>query len=48
MLAEATTTELSKTTNPQNFQENVEVAKKAATLRAIQEKPLKNPPANLL
>ena len=27
MLAEATTTELSKTTNPQNFQENVEVAK---------------------
>ena len=27
MLAEATTTELSKTTNPQTFKENLEVAK---------------------
>ena len=32
MLAEATTTELSKTTNPQNFQENVEVAKKGGNI----------------
>ena len=42
MLAEATTTELSKTTNPQNFQENVEVAKKGGniagdTRKAIEE-----------
>ena len=41
-LAEATTTELSKTTNPQNFQENVEVAKKGGniagdTRKAIEE-----------
>ena len=32
MLAEATTTELSKTTNPKNFQENVEVAKKGGNI----------------
>ena len=32
MLAEATTTELSKTNNPQNFQENVEVAKKGGSI----------------
>ena len=42
MLAESTTTELSKTTNPQNFQENVEVAKKGGniagdTRKAIEE-----------
>ena len=42
MLADATTTELSKTTNPQNFQENVEVAKKGGniagdTRKAIEE-----------
>ena len=42
MIAEATTTELSKTTNPQNFQENVEVAKKGGniagdTRKAIEE-----------
>lgn len=42
MLAEATTTELSKTTNPQNFQENVEAAKKGGniagdTRKAIEE-----------
>ena len=42
MLAEATTTELSKTTNPQNFQDNVEVAKKGGniagdTRKAIEE-----------
>lgn len=42
MLAEATTTELSKTTNPQNFQENVAVAKKGGniagdTRKAIEE-----------
>lgn len=32
MLAEATTTELSKTTNPQNFQENMDVAKKGGSI----------------
>lgn len=42
MLAEATTTELSKTTNPQNFQENVDVAKKGGSIagdtrKAIEE-----------
>ena len=32
MLAEATTTELSKTTNPQNFEENINVAKKGGNI----------------
>ncbi|MBE7048257.1 MAG: hypothetical protein E7393_02660 [Ruminococcaceae bacterium] len=32
MLAEATATELSKTTNPKSFQENVEVAKKGGSI----------------
>ena len=32
MLAEATTTELSKTTNPQNFEENIKVAKKGGSI----------------
>ncbi len=42
MLAEATTTELSKTTNPQNFEENINIAKKGGgivgdTRKAIEE-----------
>ena len=42
MLAEATTTELSKTSNPQNFEENINVAKKGGgivgdTRKAIEE-----------
>ena len=42
MLAEATTTELSKTTNPQNFEENMNVAKKGGSIagdtrKAIEE-----------
>ena len=42
MLAEATTTELSKTTNPQNFEENINVAKKGGSIagdtrKAIEE-----------
>ena len=32
MLAEATTTELSKTTNPQNFEDNINVAKKGGSI----------------
>ena len=32
MLAEATTTELSKTTNPQTFKENVEIAKQGGNV----------------
>ncbi len=32
MLAEATTTELSKTTNPQNFEGNINVAKKGGSI----------------
>ena len=42
MLAKATTTELSKTTNPQNFEENMNVAKKGGSIagdtrKAIEE-----------
>jgi len=42
MLAEATTTELSKTTNPQNFEDNINVAKKGGSIagdarKAIEE-----------
>lgn len=42
MLAEATTTELSKTTNPQNFEDNINVAKKGGGIagdarKAIEE-----------
>lgn len=32
MLAEATTTELSKTTNPQSFEENINVARKGGNI----------------
>ncbi len=42
MLAEATTTELSKTTNPQNFEDNINVAKRGGSIagdtrKAIEE-----------
>ena len=38
MLAEATTTELSKTTNPQTFKENLEVAKSGGEAAGVARK----------
>ena len=40
-LAEATTTELSKTTNPQTFKENLEVAKSGGEAAGVARKEVK-------
>ena len=46
MLAEATTTEISKTVKPATFSENQKVRKKAARLPGTPGKRLKKPPAS--
>ena len=48
MLAEVTTTELTKATNPKGLEENKQVAKKVVVQQEIQERKLSKKRENLL